>query len=579
MRKILRLTILLFLCIFTLSFNYGQDLLYNNGASIWLDGGTLSVSGGDLNNPENGGAGYIVITGGGRLEVSGSVVNEDTIGVLSGVLSIGDAYSVNANNTAFLYNDDSINISGDFGNLAGTYWSDTTGTSVLTFNGVGATTLGSGFNSQYNQIDFEGGGAKNLVGRWNVFDVDFGNGVVHQNSSSDTFYLLPNGSVLNQGPNAYYNGEFWNEGTGLLDFPIGNGPDWRPMRILNNPVNAVMGMRVSGLDPAGFAPVAGADVTNISNRRYWKATDLSGTYAGSPVMFLFDAADTIGTGAATLSELVVVQSDSTKPWNSIGNAGTTNEGGGQHTITSTLFAGEDFITIGGGCSNVKIDVRVLLEGGYTGGPNMTSDINFFGHADGAHSNNGGGSGFTSNKGMYPGYFMPSAANDAIDVIAIILRETTMPYNRVDTALVWLMDDGSIRDFWSGSQGYANFCDAVPGNSYYVEVQHRTHLAVMNNTPIVASTAVPGSFVDFRSDVNVWGGGGLIQYGADFYVITGNANGDWSVNGLDRYQILVDQGNLITGYTNTNVDFNDGVDVADEQRGQNNSLLLKYSTSP
>ena len=52
-----------------------------------------------------------------------------------------------------------------------------------------------------------------------------------------------------------------------------------------------------------------------------------------------------------------------------------------------------------------------------------------------------------------------------------------------------------------------------------------------------------------------------------------------MNGLDRYQILVDQGNLITGYTNTNVDFNDGVDVADEQRGQNNSLLLKYSTSP
>lgn len=580
MRKLLHSLIFLVLISFSNTYVIGQVVMHNNGATISVDGAIMVVNGGDYENVDQTGASFLRLDNDAQVGISGSLNNSDIISVIDGTLEVFGNYSDGGNINTYFYSADSVIFHGDFGNATGVFDTDTNFNSVLVFDDANARAMASNDNSFYNHIVFTGGGTKDFVGKWNVYEVKFNNGVVNQVSASDTFYLVENGQVQNQSGASYYNGEFWNEGTGLMDFPIGNGADWRPIRLLASPVLATMGMKVSSAAPAGFAPVAGVDVKNVSNQRYWKATDLSGTYAGSQVMFLFSSADSVGTGTAALSELVVVQSDSTSPYNSIGNSATTNEGGGLYTITSNLVAGEEFIALGGGCSNVKVDIRALLEGAYTGGVNMSSDPNYYLLADAEYSDAAAGNPFTSNQGMYAGYSLPTAAPDnAIDVIAVILRETTMPYNRADTAYAWLMEDGSIRDFWSGTSAYVNFCDAVPGNTYYVEVQHKNHLPVMNNATLTASTAVPGTFVDFRSDLNIWGGGGVVQHGADFYIASGNANGDWSVNGLDRFLILVDQGNLVTGFTNTNVDFNDGVDIADEQLGQNNSLILLYSTAP
>lgn len=567
-----------FLILLSFPMVVSAQVVYNNGVNITVDGTSMVVTGGDLEQAAANGS-EININNDGYLEVAGGFINADSVAVNSGMLVVDLDFSDDGV-ASYVWNGDTIVVHGDFGYATGTYSSDTTaaGNSVLIFDDANSRTIASNNTSLYRQIDFSGGGSKGLNGVWRVKDLNFDDGIAIQNSDADTLFMYGNGQVISHNINSFYDGEFWAEGTGVIDYPIGNGTDWRPIRLLNNPVSSLLGFKVSDLDPTSYAPVPGIGVIDVSDRRYWRANDLGGNYAGSQVEILFAPADTVGTGAVNLAALSVVQSDSTGPYNSIGNNGITNVGA-YHRITSSLAAGENFLTLGSGCSNVKLDIRVYLEGAYDGGPAMISDAGHQTNTDGEYSDNASGNTFTGNKGMYPGYFLPTGANDAVDVILIVLRSSSMPYNPVDTATVWLMEDGSIVDFWSGTAPYATFCKAVPGTDYYVEVLHRNHLPVMSASSIVASTAVPGSFVDFRSDLNIYGGGGVVQYGTDFYVVGGNANSDKSVNGIDRFQILVDQSNLVSGYTGTNVDFNSGVDAADEQVGQANSFMLHFSTSP
>ncbi len=77
--------------------------------------------------------------------------------------------------------------------------------------------------------------------------------------------------------------------------------------------------------------------------------------------------------------------------------------------------------------------------------------------------------------MSNGFSVPS---NAVDVIKFQLRIVQPPYTVVDSAYAWLLKDGQIRDYITGTKNAITFYQAPEGN-YYVEVRHRNHLPIVS----------------------------------------------------------------------------------------------------
>ena len=565
--------------------SHAQDVIYNDGAEIYISGTDMFVSGGDVNNSETTGNSIITITNDGSLGIDGSLTNEDTVFVLDGTMNIVSDYDDNAEPSAYLVNDDTVRVFEDFINTNGIYWHDPLASDgVIIFDGGGTQNIRSTVFDEYNHIVFDGGGNKIIHGHLIAHDYDFTNGIVFPNANVDTIVLMAGGTVNSYSATSYYDGMFWNEAIGNAIYPIGNAGDFRPVILSGLVDTAIIGFRVSGFNPVGYAPIAGRGVQSVSTHRYWQAEELGSNYSGGTIQLTFAPADTNGIGATSIGDVSVVQADTLNtPFRSIGNAASGPAPfAGLFTVDSDLIAGEDYYSIGSGCNNIKLDIRAYLEGGHnSGGPIMEIDANHYGFIEGIFGNNGPGDPNTGNLALFPGYPLPSGAADStVDVITLYLRETTIPYNYVDTAFALLMEDGSIRDFNSGSANFATFCKAGAGQNYYVELRHRNHMPVMNNTIFTASTIVNVTPIDFTNIANIWGGGGMSFRDGNYYIATGNArNNDISVNALDFLDVMFDQAGLVSGYTETNINFDNDVNASDYTVAGDNSVNLIFSTIP
>lgn len=583
--KLMKSISFLFVFFFLLSFSFGQVTVHNNGAVISVNDIEFTIENGDFTNADIGGNSKVVLNGTGGFYVGGNVTNGDSIFVYDGKLQIDNSYSHIASSGSYLYNESGVYV-GENWNCPnnGTYWTDTSIGGILILNGTATQDLYSSTNSLYHEVQFTGGGQKNINGYWDVIRVEFEDGIVHQNSDLDTFVVNSGDGLLDYNLLSFYRGEFFLRGKGDLTFPIGRGNDLRPLSLIGVTQSSLFSAEVSN-SPSGIPSGSeGRGILVNSLQRGWHFKDIEGDYTGAKLDVGFVAADISGTGVSSPSELSLAQAENylTDKFNSIGNSNTYVDALGFSHVTSELNASGDFyFTLGAAGSNAKVDVRILLEGAYNGSSGMDVDNNYQNFVDVKFSDNAPGNDFTNNYGMYPGYSIPkTTGNNTVDIIAVMLREATAPYNYVDTSWALLMEDGSVRDLASGMSPYVKFNNATIGESYYVEVQHHNHLPVMSNIVYVASTSIPTSYIDFRSETNIWGGGGVVQHGADFYVIGGNAyNSDLSINALDFVNVKVDQSAAVTGYGNSNVSFDNDVNASDYNVAGNNSLYLKYSTKP
>jgi hypothetical protein len=155
---------------------------------------------------------------------------------------------------------------------------------------------------------------------------------------------------------------------------------------------------------------------------------------------------------------------------------------------------------------------------------------------------------------------------------------------VDYTLAWLLDDGTLVDFFTGT-GLPVFC-SVPSGNYFVVVETRGHL------PVMTATAVPLNAspvqVDLTSAANVYGGSaGMKQSGGVDLVPAGNvvdrpvsAEPSYAINALDFYYIYVVSTNNPSGvYHPCDLNFDGDVNALDYNLGSVNNDNLYQSYVP
>jgi len=153
--------------------------------------------------------------------------------------------------------------------------------------------------------------------------------------------------------------------------------------------------------------------------------------------------------------------------------------------------------------SLKTNLLLVLEGAFNSAQNrMVPDSGFLEVLKKVYMP---GTGYTSSiDSMYPGYtpLAVSGGDTVIDVIWVYLRGSLAGPN-IDSAMAWLIEDGTIRDFKTATRPFVNFgCDASAGN-YYVVVAHRNHLPVMSSGAIALSTDDNPAAIAFTNISNLY----------------------------------------------------------------------------
>jgi len=203
------------------------------------------------------------------------------------------------------------------------------------------------------------------------------------------------------------------------------------------------------------------------------------------------------------------------------------------------------VVVGSPTTAIKASLRAFLEGPYQPGPQLMGDsLNkpAFQILNNLYNPNGLGdtTGYYGDTTMLATYSVPAGA---VDLVYIELRDHSDPTTVVDSALAWLLTDGTLRDFRTGLHSYVSFCSSSPA-SYYLAVRHRNHLAIMSATPVALSASVPGSPYDMTDPLNVYGPDGAKVVGGKALMYAGNAYDDpvfdWGeINANDFFYVIID----------------------------------------
>ena len=263
--------------------------------------------------------------------------------------------------------------------------------------------------------------------------------------------------------------------------------------------------------------------------------------------YLWSSGDTTQTITADTNGIYWV--DVTNP------AGCTT----RDSITLTIITG------------VKVNLNVFLEGAYLGGDSMRDSLYLLGYLDRYLS------GGPASINMNPGYPIPSdTSGNAVDVIGIQIRSN--PFTPIDTAYAWLMQDGSIRDFETGQNNYAQVCGLAPG-TYYIAVGHRNHLFIMYNDSASLNLIAPPP-IDLTNVINIYGGGiGFLGDGPYGMWAANARNSDQETNANDLYDVSVSRDVLLTGYNLSDVNLTGVVNANDFNIASYNNDQLYWSTVP
>ena len=234
--------------------------------------------------------------------------------------------------------------------------------------------------------------------------------------------------------------------------------------------------------------------------------------------------------------------------------------------------------------SLKVDVKVFLEGSYVDGTNlMTTGLLGTGDLNAQYAFGGSGGGYLPFLNMNVGQPIPA---NAVDVIQLELRTGGNPQNIEDTLYAWLINDGSVRDFATGLQNYAEECTTTPSGNYHVAVKHRNHLTMMSNTAVPIDNNPPATPYDFTLSFNaIFGatvGMGIKQSAdANFLMIGGNAFDTWQEINADDLNLVTQEakGAMSSGYRLDDIDLSGTTNMTDWTKTSLNNDELYFSTTP
>ena len=552
--------------------------LHNSGSKVTvMNGGILYVDG-DYNNVNLGtDTAFTLITdAASSLHVIESLNNDG--GTISnvGLLEIDSHYvaTVNAGDSAILYSLGEIRLIGDFENTGGLY-GDSTVNAFFRLTGTTSQDLNTGDGAFFRYLSVENGGDVNIEGNVIVDTLDLQNGIVYQTDSLMAVF----GHAINGSSISFVDGVLLVKSAGDVLLPIGINGKFRPAKLIGlADTNYIVG----AVEDDGSPSTTGSGLKAVANNIHWVIT-VGGInpYTPVPIELHYATSDTVGLG---LSNVQVGQSwsSSVGEYNAYGGVNLPSTYPGMFMVTSaSAIPDSSFLALASGC-DAELAVRVLLEGAYdeTTGL-MVPDLEDNGVLQPIFED-GGSSLFT----MLPGQFVPDSA---VDVVTLILRGVGPTFTGTDTALAWLMADGSIKDFETGTESSVLFCNASLGNDYHVQVEHRNHLPAMSSNTFTASLT-PGNV-----DLTAPNGAGI--YGVGYASVTnipltssesalvgGNSKASTSmtqaVNASDLYRVLVDINDAIPGdYENSDVNLTGTVEPTDNNVARDNSKNVRYSTQP
>ncbi len=578
-----------FILVLPICYSVGQ--VVNERSHIHVkSGGILYVSGSFENRSSatNDIASVNVEGATSQLVVDGDFFNNSgSIHLIDGELKLNTykAHIENGDSSELINEGGKVFVSGNWKNEVGKYIE--TVASEFHLNGSSIQGFFQHEDNLFWHIFFEGGGDKFINGHLITNRAEFVDGIV-KCDIADTFAIinvddnmnLYPSSVVGGSNSSHVEGPLWIEGQGNIDFPIGIDNFYRPLIFSSIPgIVTIKAEVIKNINPEPQIQLEQV----ISDIAWSYSTSDSLAFLGSLATISFLPGDTTGQG---LSNLVVAQgSNDTGDFYSLDNGGT---GSGSFSslisVTSAINPGQaQVLAIGSECQSSKLSMLVKLEGAYRGStdPYEASALNV-NELD--RYEDGGDGDFT----MFSGYTVPTTA---IDLIEIYVREATTPYNYIDTTIAWATNDGSILDFFTGEEGYVEFCDAeiVDGADYMIEVRHRNHTSVMTSSvaAYTANSNVPTTAddVDLTVASNLYGLDPAQLLGGEMYMFKGNVflqNNDQEINSLDLIMMIGDVRFLLQGYLNSDINLDgssDTDDYYDLACYTCNSLNLKMSSVP
>ncbi|MCS7073400.1 MAG: hypothetical protein NZ108_02930, partial [Bacteroidia bacterium] len=159
---------------------------------------------------------------------------------------------------------------------------------------------------------------------------------------------------------------------------------------------------------------------------------------------------------------------------------------------------------------------------------------------------------------------------------------------VDSGYVWLLNDGTILDFETGTQSWVPFCNInpTPADDYYILVRHRNHLPVMSANVVHIDSTTGNLLVDFTNIANVYDSGELPlstpgEYGMfPCSVVDDPVNGDvGEVNASDLFRVGNINATISDTYDKRDVDMDGDVDGSDYNLTNTANDNLYYTTVP
>ncbi len=170
---------------------------------------------------------------------------------------------------------------------------------------------------------------------------------------------------------------------------------------------------------------------------------------------------------------------------------------------------------------------------------------------------------------------------AVDVIKIELRsDPNDPASVIDSAYAWLMSDGTIRDFETGTKDSVTFCEPSVGSGVWIVVRHRNHL------PIISSQGI-NPVIGNRINYNFWLPGRTRNENTETkshsgirMMIGGNIRDNFTnneVNAEDFMRVTQDNGNVSGTYHRSDANLDGNVNAADYIIISNNNDELYRST--
>ena len=180
--------------------------------------------------------------------------------------------------------------------------------------------------------------------------------------------------------------------------------------------------------------------------------------------------------------------------------------------------------------------------------------------------------------------LASVPANAVDVVMLDFRSVSDNDVVVDSAYVWLTQDGKILNYNNGQPD--KLCGASSGaingttDQFFVAVHHRNHLAVMSSTAGF-DNSVATSTINLTNITNVFGAGAVMVDAAPMRVAmpAGEVIQDAETNASDLFSVQFDELSMPTGYLQTDVNMSGGVNSLDFDLMSENNDFLYFSTLP